>query len=141
MTSSALAAPLVVLDPGHGGSNAGAQGAVSTLHEKQLTLAIANQVAAKLRDKGIAVQLTRTDDRTLTLRQRTEIADRANADLFVSIHANASPTRTQRGYETYVLTPRGGDIDGRALRSDTTTPRSEERRVGKECRSRWSPYH
>ena len=64
--------PLVVLDPGHGGSNAGAQGAVPSLHEKQLTLAIANQVAAKLRDKGIAVELTRTDDRTLTLRQRTE---------------------------------------------------------------------
>jgi len=123
MTSSALAAPLVVLDPGHGGSNAGAQGAVATLHEKQLTLAIANQVAAKLRDKGIAVQLTRTDDRTLTLRQRTEIADRANADLFVSIHANASPTRTQRGYETYVLTTKGVDVDARALRAEPVTPR------------------
>ncbi|HEY6035719.1 MAG TPA: N-acetylmuramoyl-L-alanine amidase [Kofleriaceae bacterium] len=123
MTSTALAAPLVVLDPGHGGSNAGAQGAVSTLHEKQLTLAIANQVAAKLRDKGIAVQLTRTDDRTLTLRQRTEIADRANADLFVSIHANASPTRTQRGYETYVLTTKGVDVDARALRAESITPR------------------
>ena len=123
MTSSALAAPLVVLDPGHGGSNAGAQGAVPTLHEKQLTLAIANQVAARLRDKGITVQLTRTDDRTLTLRQRTEIADRANADLFVSIHANASPTRTQRGYETYVLTTKGVDVDARALRAETITPR------------------
>jgi len=124
MTSSALAAPLVVLDPGHGGSNAGAQGAVATLHEKQLTLAIANQVAVKLRDKGIAVQLTRTDDRTLTLRQRTEIADRANADLFVSIHANASPTRTQRGYETYVLTTKGVDVDARALRAEPVTPRT-----------------
>jgi N-acetylmuramoyl-L-alanine amidase len=41
----------------------------------------------------------------------------------VSIHANASPTRTQRGYETYVLTARGVDVDGRALRGDTTTPR------------------
>ena len=123
MTSSALAAPLVVLDPGHGGSNAGAQGAVSTLHEKQLTLAIANQVAARLRDKGITVQLTRTDDRTLTLRQRTEIADRANADLFISIHANASPTRTQRGYETYVLTTKGVDVDARALRAEPVTPR------------------
>ena len=123
MMSSALAAPLVVLDPGHGGSNAGAQGAVSTLHEKQLTLAIANQVAARLRDKGITVQLTRTDDRTLTLRQRTEIADRANADLFISIHANASPTRTQRGYETYVLTTKGVDVDARALRAEPVTPR------------------
>jgi N-acetylmuramoyl-L-alanine amidase len=115
--------PLVVLDPGHGGSNAGAQGAVAGLHEKQLTLAIATGVAARLRDHNITVQLTRTTDKTLTLRQRVAAADRAPADLFISIHANASPTRTQRGYETYVLTARGVDIDGRALRSDTLTPR------------------
>jgi N-acetylmuramoyl-L-alanine amidase len=120
---SALANPLVVLDPGHGGSNAGAQGAVPSLHEKQLTLAIATQVAAKLREHGITALLTRTDDRTLTLRQRTEIADRANADLFVSIHANASPTRSQRGYETYVLTTKGVDVDARALRAESVTPR------------------
>ena len=117
----ALASPLVVLDPGHGGSNAGAKGAVPSLHEKQLTLAIATQVAAKLRDHGISVELTRTDDRTLTLRQRVEHADHVNADLFVSIHANASPTRTQRGYETYVLTTKGVDVDARALRAESMT--------------------
>lgn len=119
----ALAGPLVVLDPGHGGSNAGARGAVPSLHEKQLTLAIATQVAAKLRDHGVSVELTRTDDRTLTLRQRVEHADRVNADLFVSIHANASLTRTQRGYETYVLTTKGVDVDARALRAEAMTPR------------------
>ncbi len=111
----------MVLDPGHGGSNPGTKGA--GLHEKQLTLVIANLVATKLRAANITVELTRSDDRTLTLRQRVAIADRRPADLFVSIHANASPTRTQRGYETFVLTARGVDIDGRALRSDTTTPR------------------
>ncbi|HEY0254640.1 MAG TPA: N-acetylmuramoyl-L-alanine amidase [Kofleriaceae bacterium] len=115
------AGPLVVIDPGHGGSNAGAKGPL--LHEKELTLAIAQQVAAKLRDKGITVQLTRTDDRTLTLRQRVEIADKANADLFISIHANASLTRTQRGYETYVLTTKGVDVDARAIRTEAMTPR------------------
>ena len=115
------AAPIVVLDPGHGGSNPGTKGA--GLHEKQLTLTIANLVATKLRAGGITVELTRSDDRTLTLRQRVAIADRRPADLFVSIHANASPTRTQRGYETFVLTAKGVDIDGRALRSDTVTPR------------------
>ena len=112
----------VVLDPGHGGSNPGAAG-VAGLREKQLTLSIANLVAAKLRTHNIKVVLTRTTDRTLTLRQRVALADQVPADLFVSIHANASPTRTQHGYETYVLTARGIDIDGRALRSDTTTPR------------------
>ena len=112
---------MVVLDPGHGGSNLGAQG--PGLHEKQLTLVVANLVAAHLRDHGIDVTLTRADDRTLTLRQRVEVADALPADLFVSIHANASPTRTQRGYETYVLTARGVDVDARALRADVTTPR------------------
>jgi len=121
LASAAQARPRVVLDPGHGGSNAGAQG--PGIHEKQLTLEIANLVAAHLRDHGIDVVLTRTIDKTLTLRQRTEVADALPADLFVSIHANASPTRTQRGYETYVLTVKGVDVDARALRSDTTTPR------------------
>jgi N-acetylmuramoyl-L-alanine amidase len=115
--------PMVVIDPGHGGSNPGARGDVAGLREKQLTLALANQVATRLRDHGIDVAMTRTDDRTLTLRQRVEVADRIPADLFISIHANASPLRTQRGYETYILTTKGVDIDGRALRSDPTTPR------------------
>ena len=114
--------PVVVLDPGHGGSNPGAAGTTG-LREKQLSLTLATAVADRLRSRGIAVVLTRTTDRTMTLRQRVALADQARADLFVSIHANASPTRTQRGYETYVLTPRGIDVDGRALRSDTTTPR------------------
>lgn len=123
LTPAAAASPppVVVIDPGHGGSNPGTKGA--GLHEKQLTLVLANLVAAKLRAANITVELTRSDDRTLTLRQRVAIANRRPADLFVSIHANASPTRTQRGYETFVLTARGVDIDGRALRSDTTTPR------------------
>jgi N-acetylmuramoyl-L-alanine amidase len=114
--------PLVVLDPGHGGSNAGAKGP-SGLHEKQLTLTLANLVATRLREHGIHVELTRTTDKTLTLRQRVATANRMKADLFISIHANASPTRTQRGYETYVLTPRGVDVDARALRGEPETPR------------------
>ena len=122
-STGTTAAKIVVLDPGHGGTNAGARGAAPGLNEKELTLAIANQVATKLRAKGIDVRLTRTTDRTLTLRQRVAAADAVAADLFVSIHANASPTRTQRGYETYVLTTKGVDIDGRALRADTPTPR------------------
>ena len=122
LATPVLAAPrTVVLDAGHGGSNRGAKGA--TLHEKQLTLVLANLVAARLRAREISVTMTRTDDRTLTLRQRVAMADRLPADLFVSIHANASPTRTQRGFETFVLTPRGVDVDGRALRSNVTTPR------------------
>ena len=121
VAGSVGAAPIVVLDPGHGGSNSGAKG--PGLYEKQLTLVLATQVADRLRAHGVRVELTRTDDRTLSLRQRVALADRLPADLFVSIHANASPTRTQRGYETFVLTPRAIEVDNRALRSDTTTPR------------------
>ena len=73
--------------------------------------------------REIDVQLTRTDDRTLIAPAAgLAFADKVPADLFVSIHANASPTRIARGYETYVLV-KGVDVDARALRSDTTTPR------------------
>jgi N-acetylmuramoyl-L-alanine amidase len=113
----ARAAPVVVIDPGHGGSNAGARGA--GISEKALTLTLANKIAGRLHHRRIDTRLTRTDDRTLTLRQRVATANRVGADLFLSIHANASPNRAQRGFETFVLTPGGVDIDGRALRSGT----------------------
>ena len=123
---AAPAAPLrsrVVLDPGHGGSNPGATGALPGLHEKQLTLILARAVRDRLVASGIDVVLTRDRDATSTLRTRMEVANTLAADLFVSIHANASPTRAQRGFETYLLSPAAVDIDGRALRSDSGTPR------------------
>jgi len=113
--------PIVVLDPGHGGSNAGARG--PGLDEKRLTLALAGRVADRLRARGVDARLTRTDDRTLTLRQRVDLANRAAADVFVSIHANASPSHSRRGFETFVLTAHGLDVDGRALRGDAAVPR------------------
>ncbi len=118
----ASARPLVVLDPGHGGSNAGAAGAAGIV-EKQLTLILARAVREDLAARGIDVVLTRDRDTTLTLRQRVAAANRRGADLFISIHANASPERVQRGFETFVLTAAGVDVDGRALRSETGTPR------------------
>jgi N-acetylmuramoyl-L-alanine amidase len=120
----ARARPLVVIDPGHGGSNTGAAGAVPGVREKQVTLAVATRVRELLVTRGIDVVLTRADDRTLTLRQRGALADRLGADVFVSIHANASATRAQRGFETYVLTPEGVDVAARALRPELATPRS-----------------
>ena len=120
----ARARPLVVIDPGHGGSNTGAAGAVPGVHEKQVTLAIATRVRELLAAQGVDVVLTRDDDRTLTLRQRAAIADRLGADVFVSIHCNASPTRAQRGFETYLLTPAGVDVAARALRPELATPRA-----------------
>jgi N-acetylmuramoyl-L-alanine amidase len=115
-------APRVVIDPGHGGSNPGARGSAD-LFEKQLTLDLAQRVQRRLLAAGADVRLTRDRDRTLTLRQRVAAANQWPADVLISIHANASPTRTQRGFETFVLDPGGVDIDARALRSDTPTPR------------------
>lgn len=116
--------PLVVIDPGHGGSNPGASGAVAGVVEKRVTLAVARRVRELVIAHGVDVVLTRDDDRTLTLRQRAARADALAADAFISIHANASPTRAQRGYETYVLTPEAVDVEARAIRGDLATPRA-----------------
>ncbi len=124
MMGTAAAGPArVVIDPGHGGSNSGATGAVAGLREKDLTLVIARALQTRLVAAGVEVVLTRDRDATLTLRQRVAQANRRGADLFISIHANASLQRVQRGFETFVLTAAGVDIDGRALRSETGATR------------------
>ncbi|MFN8543356.1 MAG: N-acetylmuramoyl-L-alanine amidase [Candidatus Binatia bacterium] len=91
----------IVLDPGHGGHDPGAEGFAV---EKEVTLTIARQVASLLRDRlGAEVILTRDDDATLALSDRTARANSEGADLFVSIHANANPHGRLHGVETYVL--------------------------------------
>jgi N-acetylmuramoyl-L-alanine amidase len=91
----------IVLDPGHGGSDPGAQGYAV---EKEVTLAIARHLAGLLRERlGADVVLTRAHDTTLPLAARTARANAEGADIFVSIHANASPSRRLSGIETYYL--------------------------------------
>lgn len=93
----------IVIDPGHGGHNTGAMGFQGVL-EKYITLQVAKRVAALLEtDQTIEVRLTRTDDRALELRERTRLARDWNADLFVSIHANAATHERAQGLETYFL--------------------------------------
>lgn len=93
---------LVIIDPGHGGQDVGAVG-VSSLQEKQVVLAISQQVARILEQQGIQVRLTRDSDYFVTLEGRTQMANRMNADLFVSIHANSAGAGKPQvnGYETY----------------------------------------
>ena len=87
----------VAIDPGHGGDDDGARSASGT-KEKDLTLAVARRVKAALEARlGIRVLLTRDDDRTIALDDRTAIANNNKADLFVSLHANASLRRTTAG--------------------------------------------
>jgi N-acetylmuramoyl-L-alanine amidase len=105
----------VVLDPGHGGHDTGAVGP-SGLLEKELTLDIARRVAPLLEeDLGLRVILTRSRDQFLALRERTALANRERAELFVSIHANAAPMASASGAETYFLSSEA--TDGAARRA------------------------
>lgn len=92
---------VVVVDPGHGGRDPGAVG--NGLQEKHIVLDISRQVASILQQNGIQVVMTRYDDREVDLRPRVQLAQRVNATLFVSIHANAiSLNRPDvNGVETY----------------------------------------
>jgi N-acetylmuramoyl-L-alanine amidase len=92
----------VVVDAGHGGRDTGALGPRGT-REKDVALAIARSLAARLKALGFAVVLTRQDDRYLSLDERTRIANDARADLFVSIHCNAARRRQLSGIETWTL--------------------------------------
>lgn len=99
--------PLVVIDPGHGGRDPGAGGAA--MPEKALTLALAGALRDELlRGGGIRVALTRSDDRYLFLAERTAIARRLGADLFVSIHADSTEGEgVASGATVYTLSARG----------------------------------
>lgn len=92
---------LVVIDPGHGGTD---PGAISYLgyHEKVLNLKIARKLAAYLRQAGVKVVMTRDSDVYPTLEERAALANRLNADLFVSVHNNTNHTRNTRGYTVYI---------------------------------------
>lgn len=92
----------VVLDPGHGGKDPGAVGAGGVL-EKDVVLDIARRLAERLEAAGYDVIMTRDSDVFVPLPERTQRANAAQADLFVSIHANASPNRAASGIETYYL--------------------------------------
>ncbi len=104
----------VVIDAGHGGDDHGAEGP-GGLREKDLVLDLALRLAKKLRAQGLAVQLTRESDAFVALDARTEIANRARADLFVSIHANASRAKSARGVETFFASPEASDEAAEAL--------------------------
>ena len=94
--------PLVVIDPGHGGYDPGTQSTSGVL-EKDLALQIATRLKASLEARGIRAQVTRGSDVFISLPERTLIANRAGADLFVSIHLNSSPNTETTGIEVYYL--------------------------------------
>ncbi len=92
---------LVVVDAGHGGNDPGAMSA-GGLHEKDINLPVAQRVATLLGQKGVGVLMTRQDDRFIELEERAAIANRRNADLFVSIHSDSNPDRGRQGFTVFV---------------------------------------
>ncbi|MHC8397783.1 N-acetylmuramoyl-L-alanine amidase [Pseudomonas sp. LB3P93] len=98
---------IVVVDPGHGGKDPGAVGAKGE-REKDVVLAIAQLLAKRLkREKGYDVKLVRNDDFFVPLRKRVEIARKHNADMFISVHADAAPRLTASGASVYCLSEGG----------------------------------
>jgi N-acetylmuramoyl-L-alanine amidase len=112
----------IVLDPGHGGHDQGTIGPGGLL-EKNLVLSIALGLEKMLREKlGADVILTRTDDSFIPLEERTSIANKHHADLFVSIHANSSRIKSISGVETYYLSFAQTDAEREiAARENATT--------------------
>lgn len=110
----------VVIDPGHGGKDLGAQGLYG-ISEKALSLKISRLLrqdlerVVKLRDLPLRIRLTREEDATLTLSERVRIANEWGADLFVSIHGNSSPIQKAQGFEVYFMSPEASDEDARRL--------------------------
>jgi N-acetylmuramoyl-L-alanine amidase len=93
----------IVIDAGHGGHDSGTLGA-DGIEEKDVVLDVALRVGQLLHDRlGAEIIYTRSDDTFIPLETRTAIANKAQADLFLSIHANSSPDPTARGVETYYL--------------------------------------
>lgn len=92
----------IVLDPGHGGKDPGAVGP-NGLREKDVVLSLAKRIKPLLEAKGYEVLMTRDSDVFIELKDRARFANINKADLFVSIHTNASKNRKVRGIETYFL--------------------------------------
>lgn len=99
--------PIIVLDPGHGGEDFGAV-SESGLKEKEVALDIALRTREYLEYLGFTVILTRSDDRFVSLEERARIRRESDADLFVSIHANAAANKDATGFETFLLSPHKG---------------------------------
>jgi len=113
----------IVIDPGHGGDEIGTRGAAGTL-EKDVTLDVARRLKASLEGRlGIRVLLTRDEDRLVPLDERASMANNNKADLFISLHANASLRPDTRGAEVFYLSLDGfGDAARTLAESPKGTP-------------------
>ena len=105
---------VVVIDAGHGGKDPGCIGRGGT-REKTIVLSVAKKLKKELDSIGFKTYLTRNDDTFLKLADRAEIAEKRHADLFLSLHANANPSRQTRGYSVYTLSEKASDEEAQKL--------------------------
>ncbi|MDQ2104153.1 N-acetylmuramoyl-L-alanine amidase [Azospirillum isscasi] len=107
--------PMIVVDPGHGGVDPGAVG-VGGVYEKDITLAMARELKRQLEGSGrYRVRLTRDKDVFIRLRDRVAIAREANADLFLSLHADSIGSANMRGLSIYTLSDKASDREAEML--------------------------
>lgn len=99
----------VVIDPGHGAYDLGAL-SPGGIKEKELVLSVSKMIANEMRHTSVEVTMTRSDDTFIPLPERSKIADDHQADFFISIHANASPSKSLKGFEVYYLSEASDDL-------------------------------
>ncbi|MFH1283538.1 MAG: N-acetylmuramoyl-L-alanine amidase [bacterium] len=103
----------VVIDAGHGGKDPGCIGYAGT-REKDINLIVSKKIAIKLKKSGIRVFMTRDDDTFVPLFNRADFANRVRADLFISVHCNASLKTQKKGFEAYFLSEKASDPSAEA---------------------------
>lgn len=110
---------IVVIDPGHGGKDPGAVGNNGT-REKDVVLEVARKLKSRIdREKGMRAILTRDSDKFIPLRSRMDIAHQNNADLFISVHADANPSSRVSGSSVYILSENGASSEAARLMAES----------------------
>jgi len=95
---------VVFIDPGHGGADPGAfHRSVTNLKESDIVFNISTNLARLLKDSGVQVFMSRTNDMFVSLSDRTKMANAVNSSVFISIHVNSAPGTSASGFETYTL--------------------------------------
>jgi len=105
---------IIIIDPGHGGKDPGCIGRGGT-KEKDIVLSVARRLKTGLDQAGFKTYMTRSGDKYLKLAERAEFAENRKGDLFISLHANANPSRSVKGFSIYTLSEKASDEEAKKL--------------------------
>lgn len=119
---------VIALDAGHGGWDAGAVGSTG-LREADVVLSISSLLQERLQQKGFQVLMIREEDEFVPLKERAQKANRANADLFLSIHANAAPTSSLYGVETFSMDTASDEGARKVAKRENSLVRMDKQRL------------